>query len=112
MKTKPCKLWVFIPAIVSFLILAAHFSRNNHTALIIIALAIPLLLIIRKIWSIRLIQFLLLLGAAEWVRATFEYVKIRQEMNENPTVLIMILGVVVFFTLLSGALLFLVKKQD
>ena len=51
-----------LPVILSFGILAAHFSRANVFPLVILSIAVLLLLFIRKAWAARTLQLLLLLG--------------------------------------------------
>lgn len=72
-----------LPVLLSYGLLAAHFSRANLFPLVIISLAIPFLLLIKRAWVARLIQILLLAGAAEWIRAMFGYISIRKETGED-----------------------------
>jgi len=95
------KFYKLIPVILSFLILAAHFSRLNITFLVISALIIPLLLFIKKAWAARTIQLTLIAGAGEWIRIMFVYIDIRKETEQDWTRLAVILSVVSLFTLLS-----------
>ena len=53
-----------LPVIVSFGILAAHFSRAGLLPLVIFSIAVPLLLFIRRAWVARSIQVLLLIVVA------------------------------------------------
>jgi hypothetical protein len=91
-----------IPVLLSFGLLAAHFSRTNLFPLVILSLAIPLLLFIKKAWAARSIQFLLLLGAAEWIRAMFGYIGARKAIGDDWGRLAIILGAVALLTALSG----------
>lgn len=104
------KIIRFIPVILSFLLLAAHFSRANLSVLIIPTLLLPFLLFMKKAWVARVIQIALVIGAAEWIRAIFEYVNIRQQLGEDWTKLAVILSGVALFTLLS-ALIFQSKSM-
>ena len=72
-----------LPVILAFGLLAAHFSRADMFPAVIVSLAIPFLLLIRKPWIARSIQVLLLLGAAEWIRAMFGYINVRKEIGED-----------------------------
>ena len=91
-----------LPVILSFGLLAAHFSRANMFPLVIVSLAIPLLLLVKKAWAARSIQVLLLLGAVEWIRAMFGYIEIRKSTGEDWGRLAIILTSVSLLTALSG----------
>jgi len=91
-----------LPVIISFGLLAAHFSRADLLPLVIMSLAIPLLLLIRKAWAARTIQLLLLLGAFEWIRAMLGYIELRKSIGDDWTRLAIILIVVALLTALSG----------
>jgi hypothetical protein len=52
-----------LPVILSCLLLAAHFSRNEIMLLTLVSLALPFLLLVRRPWVPRLFQVLLVLGA-------------------------------------------------
>ena len=98
-----------LPVIFSFGLLAAHFSRAGIFPLMIISLAIPLLLFITKRWATRSIQVLLVLGAAEWIRAMMGYIEIRKSIGEDWTRLAIILIAVALLTACAG-LVFRGKK--
>ncbi len=98
-----------LPVIFSFGLLAAHFSRAGIFPLMIICLALPLLLFIKKRWVARSIQVLLVLGAAEWIRTMMGYIEIRKSIGDDWTRLAIILIVVALLTALSG-LVFRGKK--
>jgi len=91
-----------LPVILSFGVLAAHFSRANLFPLVIISLAIPLLLLIKKAWVARVIQILLLLGAAEWIRSMFGYIEVRKSIGDDWTRLAIILVTVALLTACAG----------
>ncbi len=91
-----------LPTILSFLILAAHFSRSNLSVFMIMCIAIPFLLFIRSVWVVRFIQVILVLGSLEWIRALYNYAIERQAYGESWTRLAIILGVVALFTGLSA----------
>lgn len=90
------------PVIFSFLILSAHFSRQDFPILSILCLLIPLLLFIKRAWVARLIQIVLIIGSIEWVRTLFYYVNQRQSVGEPYLRLVIIIGFVVLFTGLSA----------
>lgn len=91
-----------LPVLLSFGLLAAHFSRANMFPLVILSLLIPFLLLIRKAWVARSIQVLLLLGAAEWIRAMLEYIEIRKSVGDDWTRLAIILVTVAVLTACAG----------
>ena len=90
------------PVILSFGLLAAHFSRADLLPLVVVSLLIPLLLLIRKAWVARGIQVLLLLGAFEWIRSMFGYMEIRKATGEDWGKLAIILVTVAILTACSG----------
>ncbi|MCK5135829.1 MAG: hypothetical protein KAR19_08605 [Bacteroidales bacterium] len=91
-----------LPVIISFGLLAAHFSRADMLPLVIVSLMIPVLLFIRKAWVARSIQVLLLIGAFEWIRAMLGYIELRKSIGDDWTRLAIILIVVALLTALSG----------
>ena len=91
-----------LPVILSFGLLAAHFSRADMFPLVIISLAIPLLLLVKKAWAARSIQVLLFLGAAEWIRSMFGYIEVRKSIGEDWGRLAIILVTVAVLTLCAG----------
>ncbi len=91
-----------LPVIFSFGLLAAHFSRANMFPLVLVSLALPFLLLIKRSWAARSIQVLLLLGAAEWIRSMFGYIEVRKTIGEDWTRLAIILGAVALLTACAG----------
>jgi hypothetical protein len=91
-----------LPVIFSFGILAAHFSRTGLFPLVILCLAMPLLLFIRKPLIARIMQIVLLLGSFEWIRSMMGYIKIRNSIGEDWGRLAIILITVALLTACSG----------
>ena len=91
-----------LPVIFSFGLLAAHFSRAGLFPLVIVALLMPLMLFIKKAWVARFIQLMLLVAAAEWIRAMMGYINMRKSIGDDWTRLAIILIVVAMLTALSG----------
>ena len=91
-----------LPVLLSFGLLAAHFSRADLFPLVVISLVIPLLLLVRKAWVARTIQILLLLGAMEWIRSMFGYIEVRKSIGEDWGRLAIILIIVALLTACSG----------
>jgi len=98
-----------IPIVLSFLLLAAHFYRSAHLVPAALCIGILLLLFFAKPWIPRLFQFLLVLGALEWLRALYFFAAMRIAWDQPWTRLAIILGAVALFTALSG-LVFRNKK--
>jgi hypothetical protein len=91
-----------LPVILSFVLLAAHFSRGDLFPLVIVCLLIPFLLLVRRAWMARSIQLLLLLGAGEWIRAMFGYIEARKLIGDDWGRLAIILVTVALLTACSG----------
>ena len=91
-----------IPVFLSVLLLAAHFYRSGQVVLATICVALLFLLFIRESWIPRLFQFLLILGALEWLRSLYYFAAMRNAWDQPWTRLAIILGAVALFTALSG----------
>lgn len=104
------KVLRFIPIVLSFIMLAAHFSRYNMQLLALISLLLPFLLFVKRRWAARVIQIILLAGTAEWIFSLFNYINIREFYGQDWTRLAVILSGVALFTLLS-ALIFETKAM-
>ena len=91
-----------LPVILSFLLLAAHFSRIDIFILMVLSLLLANLLFIKRVWVARLLQIALVLGALEWMRAMLMYIQIRKDIGEDWIRLAIILAVVALFTGLSA----------
>lgn len=91
-----------IPLILSALLMAAHFSRVDNNWLSIFCLALPLLLLVKKLWVKRVYQFLLVIGGSIWIERTVALVQTRQEASESWMRLAVILSTVALFTMLSS----------
>jgi hypothetical protein len=91
-----------LPVTLSALVLAAHFSRASRLPLVALSLALPLLLLVRKRWSARVVQAGLVLGALEWVRTLAFFASQRMEAGRTWGRLAVILGAVAVLTALSA----------
>ncbi|MFQ6606879.1 MAG: hypothetical protein ACE5DP_04445 [Fidelibacterota bacterium] len=91
-----------LPVILSAFLMAAHFLRTGNTVLVIISLLLPLVLLIRRPWSARIMQGVLVLATIEWIRTLFELSAFRAERGLSWTRLAIILGTVACFTLASA----------
>ena len=93
------------PAVLSFLLLAAHFLRAGNMVLVFCSLAAIGLLFLHRRWVVRLIQVVLIVGAAEWGRTTIELVIRRHQVGQSALNAALILGAVGLFTACSALLL-------
>ena len=91
-----------IPVILSAMLLAAHFSRAGSSALVLLSLGFPLLLLFRQPWAARTVQLALILGGFEWSRTTWGVASRRMELGEPWIRLVVILGVGALFTWASA----------
>jgi hypothetical protein len=98
---------LLIPTLLSVLVLAAHFFRADQTAMMMICLVSPMLLLIRRTWATRLLQIVLVLGALEWVRTTMQIHAVRIEEGKDWLRMAIILLSVAAFTFLSAMTFFL-----
>ena len=98
---------LLIPALLSFLVLAAHFFRGGHIVLVLICCAAPMLLLVRRTRATRLLQVLLVLGALEWVRTTLQIQAVRIDQGLDWHRMAAILYSVAGFTFASSRVFFL-----
>ena len=68
-------------AVASALVLAAHFLRSGEWLLVGVCLGLPLLLMLRRAWAVRLVQAALVLGGIEWFRTMLLLVRERQALG-------------------------------
>ena len=98
---------LLIPALLSCLVLAAHFFRGGHTYLTLLCCAAPLLLLARRTWATRLFQLILVVGALEWVRTTWQIQAVRIETGRDWQRMATILYSVAAFTFASSLVFFI-----
>lgn len=99
------KALLYVPIVLSLVILGAHFMRDGNSIGIAAAVVLIALLFVRQPWVARLIQVALVVGALEWVRTLYELTQVRVAMGEPYARAIAILGVVAVVTF-GSALLF------
>lgn len=102
------KVLLYIPIVLSFVVLGAHFMRYGSDPGVIAAAVLIGLLFVRKPWVARLLQVALVLGAVMWLHTLYDLAQLRMAFGESPTRLVIILGTVAAVTLCS-ALLFQTK---
>ena len=93
---------ISIPALFSSLVLAAHFFRNGQLLLTLACCLAPWLLAFRATWATRVLQFLLFLGALEWVRTILSIAAERAADGRPWHRMAIILGSVSLTALLSA----------
>ena len=95
----------FVPAVIAFLLLAAHFMSQAHATPMTACVLAPILLFVRKRWALVTVQWSLYLGAAIWGYTTVLMV-LDRVMSEVPWArTAAILSAVALFTLYAGRLL-------
>jgi hypothetical protein len=82
--------------------MAAHFSRAGTTALMLLSLAMPLVLLARRPWAVRLVQLALVIGGLEWLRTLWKIAARRMESGQPWARMAVILGIVSLFTWASA----------
>lgn len=91
-----------LPLVLSSLLLAAHFYRSGHLILVAVAVALPLVLLLRFDWVIPAVQVALFVAAAEWVRTAVAIAGVREAMGTPATRMLVILLSVAALTALSA----------
>jgi len=94
-----------VPLLISFLLLAAHFLRGGSLGLMVVTVLAPLLLLIRKRWSLILVQLSAYAAAAVWLYTTIHIVQERMMFGRSWGAPVIILGSVTLFTVFAGLLL-------
>jgi len=103
------KALLYIPVVLSLVVLGAHFMRYGHSIGVAGSLVLIALLFIRQSWVARLVQVVLVLGALEWLRTLYDLLLVRAAMGEPTGRMIIILGSVAVVTACS-ALVFQTKS--
>jgi hypothetical protein len=98
------KVLIYVPVVLSLVILGAHFMRYGNLIGVFGALVLIALLFVRRPWVARLMQVVLILGALEWVRTLYELAQVRAAHGQPFTRMIVILGVVAAVTFCSALL--------
>jgi len=91
-----------IPVVLSLLVTAAHFLRAGQMFLAVLCLLLPLLLMLARPWSARLMQGALVLAAMEWMYTLGGLVALRSELGQPVARMALILGAVAVFTAASA----------
>ena len=91
--------------VLAAILLAAHYLRTFSIVLMVICLAAPLLLFIKKRWSMLAVQVLTVVGAVIWLFMLNGIIQERLQEGRSWLASGIILGVVAGYTLLTGWLL-------
>ncbi len=91
-----------LPAVLSLVLLAAHFLRGQDFFLVVLNLGLIPLIFLKKPWFIRALRAYLALGALVWVYTMSRIIMERKAMGLPFTAVIIILGSVALFTLMSA----------
>ena len=100
---------LLLPAILSSLLLGAHFLRNGNYGLVLLCTTAPLILSVRREWIKRVMQLLLLAGALLWVSILLSIAQMRLMMGESWVRMALILGAVALLAV-AAALMLETKK--
>ena len=96
------KILLYIPVILSLAVIGAHFMRYGSKLGVAGASLMIALLFVRRPWVPRVVQAVLVLAAAEWVRTVYVLANMRAAMGESSTRMVVILVTVATVTLLSA----------
>ncbi len=95
---------MYIPVVLSLLVLSAHFLRAGNEMAVAVSLLLIPVLFVRRYWTARLVQAALILGALEWLRTLYVLAQLRAAQGEPYTRMAVILAVVAAVSLASALL--------
>ena len=98
------KRLLFVPVVLSLLVLGAHFLRDGNDVGVAVAVGLIGLLFVKRPGAARVVQAALVLGALEWVWTIYDLVQFRTAMGVPATRMMLILGAVAAVTALSAGL--------
>lgn len=98
------KVLLYVPIVLSLVVLGAHFMRYGNTIGVVGAIVLIGLLVVRRPWVPRLVQVALIVGALEWVRTLYMLVQARMALGQPATRMVVILGIVALVTFVSALL--------
>jgi hypothetical protein len=94
--------FLYVPIVLSFLLAAAHWLHAGNFPMVLISLLVPLLLLVRNGWVVRVVQVMLFLMAFEWLRTMVVLIQEKQAEEMSWTRTAIIMGSVTLFTIASG----------
>jgi hypothetical protein len=96
---------LYLPIVLSLLLLGAHFLRDGATAFVAAGLALGALLFVRRPWAARVVQVALVAGCLEWLRTLMVIALQRQHAGLPWLRMALILGAVAALAALAAWLL-------
>ena len=93
---------VYLPIVLSLLLLAAHFLRDGAVALVAGSLALGALLFVRRPWVARTVQIALVAGSLEWLRTLLVLALQRQQAGLPWLRMALIVGAVAALALFAA----------
>lgn len=93
------------PAVLSLLVLAAHFLRRGAFASVVVFVALAGVLAMRRAWVPRLVQLALLVGVAIWASTANALIAARRDEGGPWMRMVFIFGAVIAIDLLAIVLL-------
>ncbi len=94
-----------MPLVIASLLLAAHFLRGGNIGLMLVSVLVPLLLLIKKRWSLILVQLSAYAAAGVWLSTAIHQVQERMISARPWSGAVIILSTVALFSLFAGLLL-------
>jgi hypothetical protein len=91
--------------IVAAVLIAAHFVRVGNLIGVALCLAAPLLFLVRRRWSLMLLQWLAYVAAAIWLAIAWQIVELRLAFGQPWLRAMLILAAVAGVSMLAGFLL-------
>jgi len=91
--------------VVAAVLVAAHFLRVGNWIIVALCLATPLLFLVRRRWSLLVLQFLAYVAASLWLVTAWQIVHVRLAFGAPWLRAALILVVVAAVTMLAGVLL-------
>ena len=98
------KVLLYVPVVLSILVLGAHFLRFGNWIGVYAALLLIALLFVRRPWVARLMQVVLVFGTLEWLRTMYELAHMRALHGQPYGRMLVILGAVAAVTFCSALL--------
>lgn len=98
------RIFLYMPIVLSFFILGAHFLRYGDTLWVFGVAILILLLFVRQPWAARLLQVALVLGTFEWLYTLHWMTELRTSTGDPYMRMVMILGSVAAVTFISALL--------
>lgn len=98
-------VWRVSLVVIAAVLIAAHFLREGNLAVVALCLLSPLLLFVRRRWSLIVLQILAYVAALIWLNTMVQIVLERMSIGRSWSGVVAILGTVSLVTLLAGLVL-------